>query len=146
MLEMLMVVAIIGIIMAIVTPQFSKIKENQVLKTASADVFSSINKAYSQTLASLNSSQYGVHFQSDKVIIFKGTSYVVNNANNETISIIAPATISSSLSLIAGGTVVSDLYFSRLSGVPNAIGTITVSTTSYSKIITILATGAFSIN
>ena len=60
----------LGIIFSIAIPQFSKTRENQVLKSAVNDILSSLNKAQSQTLASADSSSYGVHFQSDKVIIF----------------------------------------------------------------------------
>src|SRR3989344_9234934 len=93
-IEILVVIAVLGIIFAIALPQFSKMRENQVVKTAVSDTLSSINKARSQTLSSLNSSSYGVHFQSDRVIIFTGQSYSEGAAGNETINIVTPATIS----------------------------------------------------
>ncbi len=144
LVESLVVISIIGILAAIVSPQFAKIKENQVLKNAGSYILATLNKAHSQTLASLNSSEYGVHFQSDKVVIFRGTIYIPNDVNNESIDLITPAIISN---VILGGvsSTTGDVYFSRLSGVPNKIGTITISTTSYSKIITISAAGGFSI-
>jgi Tfp pilus assembly protein FimT len=144
-LELLVIVATIGIIFLIVTPQFSKIRENQVLKTAVGDIMSSLNKAQSQTFASVNSSSYGVHFQSDKVIIFKGITFSAGDSNNETINIITPATVSNvTLDGVSGTS--GDIYFSRLVGAPNKTGTITVSTSSLSKIITISATGSVSSN
>lgn len=138
--ELLIILAALGILIVVVIPQFSKMRENQVLKSAVGDVLSSLNKARSQTLASLNSSQYGVHFQSDKVIIFTGTVFNANNVSNETINIVTPATISN-VALGAGSPDSGDIYFSRLSGSPSATGTITISTTNYNKIITISATG-----
>ena len=105
-----------------------------MLKSATSDIISSLNRARSQTLASLNSSSYGVHFQSDKGIIFN-----IDDLNNETIDIITPA-------IISNGTLTLPVtvYFNRLSGTPSVTGTVTVSNTSYSKIITISATGSFS--
>jgi hypothetical protein len=41
---------------------------------------------------------------------------------------------------------VFDLYFNRLSGAPNVSGIITVSTSSFSKFITIYATGSVNVN
>jgi prepilin-type N-terminal cleavage/methylation domain-containing protein len=144
-LELLVVIAVLGVIFAIVIPQFSKIKELQTLKNATGDILSSFNKAQSQTLASLNSSSYGVHFQSDKVIIFKGAVFSVDDTNNETIDILTPATISSvTLAGVSSGS--GDIYFNRLSGAPNITGTVTVSTSNYSRIITISTTGAASSN
>lgn len=144
-LEILIVLAILAGMFAIVIPQFSKIRENQVLKNAVGEVISSLNKAQSQTLASLNSSSYGVHFQSDKIIIFKGTVFSVGDINNQTINITTPASISNVTLALASGSS-GDLYFNRLSGTPNKTGTVTVSTSSFSKIITISVTGMASIN
>ena len=143
--ELLIVIVVLGIIFSIVFPQFSKIRENQVLKNGVADVLSSINKARSQTLSSLNSSEYGVRFESDKVIIFKGKVFSDVDPTNEIINITMPANITNTtLGGISG--ISGDMYFNRLSGTPSADGAITLSTTNYSKIITIWATGVASVD
>ena len=144
-LEVIITIAIIGIIVAVVLPQFSKMKQLQALKNAGEDVISSFNKAKAQTLASLNSSEYGVHFQSDRIIIFKGSVFNAGDSNNETISIILPAMISNIA--LTGGAV--DCYFERLSGMPSKTGSVTVSIPSdanLNKIITVSATGSISMN
>ncbi|KKT01029.1 MAG: hypothetical protein UV76_C0003G0005 [Candidatus Nomurabacteria bacterium GW2011_GWA2_43_15] len=143
--ELLVVIAVLGIIFSIVLPQFSKTREMQTQKSAVGDVLSVLERARSQTLASVDSSEYGVRFQSDRVIIFKGKIFSVDDVNNQTINITAPANISNvTLGGISGDS--GDMYFNRLSGMPSKTGTVTVSTTSYSKIITISATGASSVN
>ena len=144
-IEALVVIAIIGILVAIVIPQFAKTRENQVLKSAVSDMLSSFSKARSETLSSLNSSEYGVRFESDKVIIFKGKVFSSGAADNETISITTPATIAN-VTLGGVSAVSGDMYFSRLSGSPSKTGTVTISTASLSKIITISATGVASVN
>ena len=144
-IELLVVIAVLGIIFSIVLPQFSKIKENQVLKNGVEDIISSVNKARGQTLASLNSFSYGVHFEFDKVIIFKGTVFSDVDEENETINIITPASITNVTLGGASGTS-GNIFFNRLSGAPSTTGTITISTTSYSKIITISATGVASVD
>jgi prepilin-type N-terminal cleavage/methylation domain-containing protein len=144
-IELLVVIAVLGVIFSIAIPQFSKIRENQVLKSAVGDIISSLNKARSQTLASINSSSYGVRFQSGKVIIFKGTAFSPSTSGNETIDIITPASITN---VVLGCTpsIPCDIYFNRLSGTPSKTGTITISTSSFSKVITISATGSASMN
>jgi Tfp pilus assembly protein FimT len=141
----LVVIAVLGLIIAVFIPQFTKSRELQVLKSGVGDSLSSIDKARSETLSSLNSSSYGVHFQSDKVIIFKGTIFSADDANNETINIITPASISN-VTLGGVSSTSGNIYFNRLSGMPSTTGTVTVSTTSYSRIITISATGIASSN
>jgi Tfp pilus assembly protein FimT len=140
--ELLVVVAVIGFFALIILPKFSQIRENSVLKSAIDDVLSSIDKAKNETLSSLNSSEYGVHFQSYQVIIFKGKVFSAGASDNESISITTPASISS-ISLTGG---VSDMYFNRLYNAPSVTGTITISTPSFSKIITIYPTGVVSSN
>ena len=144
-LEMLFVVSILGILFAIVLPQFSKMKENQVMKNATGEIISALHNAQSQSLASVDSVEYGVHFQSDKVIIFKGKIFSAEAEDNKIVNIILPASISD-VTLNGASSTTGDIYFERLSGVPDKIGTITVSTSSMSKIITISATGAVSLN
>ena len=138
--EVLIIFAIIGLLVLIVLPQFSKIRENQTLKSGAEDVLSAISKARSQTLASVNSSEYGVHFQSNRVIIFKGTVFSAMAGDNEIIDIAAPVTISD-VTLLGVSETSGDVYFNRLSGAPSKNGTITLSTPSISKVITISATG-----
>lgn len=144
-LEILLVLSVLGVIFLIVIPHFSTIREMQVLKSGTEDILSSINKARGYTLSSLNSSEYGVHFQSDKVIIFKGKVFSDVAGDNENISLTDPAVISD---VTLGGVPASagDFYFNRLSGAPSATGTITISSPSFSKVITISATGSASSN
>lgn len=144
-IELLVVLAVLGIIISVVIPQFSKTRENQVLKSGVQDILSSIDKARSQTLASLNSSEYGVYFEPDQIVIFKSNAFNPDAEDNEIINIVTPANISNvTLNLVSGTT--GEIYFNRLSGSPSKTGTITISTTNYSKIITISATGVASVN
>ncbi|MFZ2072187.1 MAG: hypothetical protein WAV10_00685 [Minisyncoccia bacterium] len=140
--EILFVIGIILIIFMIVIPSFGELRQKQMLKTASEDISSSLDKARGNAFASVGSSEYGVHFESDKIVIFKGTVYSNIDPNNEIINIISPANISN-INLSGGG---SEIYFNKLSGVSNKTGTITVSVSSFSKIITISTTGASSVN
>jgi Tfp pilus assembly protein FimT len=143
--EILVVVAGIILLVVVVTPSFLKIRENQTMSSAVADVLSAIDKARGNSLASFSSSEYGVHFQSDKVIIFKGKIFSANDVNNESIDITSPASISNvTLGGVSGST--GDVYFNRIYGIPSTTGTVTISTSSYSKIITISQTGNSSKN
>lgn len=145
LIEILVIFAGLGLLVAIVMPQFYNIRKNQVLKSAVGDVLSTVNKARSRTLASMNSSTYGVHFQSDKVIIFKGTIFSALDVNNETINIFSPASITN-VTLGGVSDVVGDLYFNRVFGTPSTTGTVTISTGSSSKTLTINQSGNISSN
>jgi prepilin-type N-terminal cleavage/methylation domain-containing protein len=143
--EVLIVLSVIGVMLLIVLPQFTKLRANQVLKTAVADTLSVLNKARANTLASVNSSEYGVHFQDDKVIIFTGTVYTVGGVGNEETNIVSPASITNVTLNGASGSS-GEMYFNRLSGAPSKTGTITIANSYISRVITISATGLASSN
>jgi|GEM_PF-753430 len=145
-LEVILVTAVVVIMAAVAYTELTKIKQAQVLKNAVEDIVAAANKAKSETLASLESSEYGVQFTSSSVVIFKGQSYVdADHSFDEVLSIISPAGISN-INLSSGGT---DFYFERLSGMPSKTGTVTVSvagSASLTKTITVSATGSLSVN
>ena len=141
--EVLIAIAILGILVVMVLPGFAKIRKIQVLKSTTEDVVSVLGEARSETLSSLNSSSYGVHFQTDKVILFQGTTFSSGATGNKITKIISPATISS-INLNNSGV---DVYFNRLSGLPSTTGIITVNISgATTKIITISAMGPSSVN
>ena len=143
--ELLVAIAILGIILAVVLTPFSKSRERATLDSAVVDILTGISQARSKTLASMDSSSYGVHFASNEVIIFKGTSFSSGDPDNDTISITQPAAVSD-VTLDGESGSSGEFYFSRLSGSPSASGTVTVSSPSYSKTITITATGSASVD
>jgi Tfp pilus assembly protein FimT len=143
--EILVTIAIIGVIATFAIPEYSKMKKNETLKTATSDIVSTLNKARSQTLDSLDSSEYGVHFETDKVTVFKGTVFSATDSKNQIIEIISPVVISN-ISLMNGA---SDIYFNRLTGVPNITGSIIISIPSdqnLKRIINISSTGSIGVN
>lgn len=143
--EILIIISVLVILTVVALPQFYKMRENQVFKNTIADVTSTLHSAQYQSLASKESSEYGVYFQSDKIILFKGNVFVLGSVDNRTINIVSPANISNvTLAGVSANT--GELYFKRLLGVPSKTGTITISTNSLSKIITISGTGAISVN
>jgi type II secretory pathway pseudopilin PulG len=140
-IEIMIGLVVLGILFAVILPDLSKNRNDQSLKSGIQNILSALDKAKSQTLASLNSSEYGVHFQTDKVVIFKGQTFSSGTATNEDVEI-SPAEISTIF--LTGGA--ADVYFTRLTGAPSATGTVTVTAGSTTKIITIYATGSFSSN
>lgn len=143
LIEIVVVLAVLGLMLAVVIPQFGESRENQVLKSAVGDILSNLSLARAQTLASLDSSAYGVHFESGKVIIFKGTSFVANDPGNQEVPILSPASITNvTLNGISGNS--GEMYFKRLTGNPSKSGTVIVASPNFSRTITISATGAVS--
>lgn len=139
-LEVIIVIVILVLLISVTLAKFKDLRESQALQVATTEIVSVLKKANSQTLASIDSSEYGVHFSTNAVIIFKGTSYP--SGSDETTAIDDPAYISA-ITLAGGG---DDVYFNRLSGVPSTTGTVTVAVSGATKTITIGATGIISVD
>jgi hypothetical protein len=101
-------------------------------------VASYIEKARTEAINSVNSLEHGVKFETNKITVFKNTSYSVSNT--EIVYDIPGKSEISAINLTGGAT---SIYFNKLTGTPNVTGTVTVSLTdgSSSRVITIYATG-----
>jgi hypothetical protein len=109
------------------------------VQAGAEQVLSTLAAAREKTLAGINNSQYGVHFQSDRLILFRGASYPGTTV--QTIDLDSTITIPT-ITLAGGGT---NVIFNRLTGATAQTGTIVVrlaSDATQSIIITIAATGA----
>lgn len=144
LLEVIMVIAIIGILSVIVIRPFTAEKRATDLRGVTLDAMSLIRQSQSKTLFSENSSAYGVHLQSDKLVLFTGTSYNSNAVDN--INLTLPTNFSiGSVSLNGGG---SEILFSRLTGETTNYGTFNISYSSGTPnaTITVSQTGLTSSN
>ncbi len=140
MTETIIIVAVSIILFAIIVSAFSGFNKNQSLNSTSSEVVSVLNEARALTLASLDNKAYGVHFQSDKVIFFKGSVFSSSDPDNKITTISSKISISN-ISLNGGG---DDIIFQRLTGKTDQDGTITlslVSDPSKSKTITVGVSG-----
>jgi prepilin-type N-terminal cleavage/methylation domain-containing protein len=140
LIEILIVLALMVILISIGYATFRNIKNLQVLNSTMSDVVSAVHKAKALSLASLDSSVWGVHFESDKVIIFKSQTYNSQSPDNEVLEIIHPAEISN----IGLGGGVDDVYFERITGMPSTTGRIDITVSSLSKSFRIDAFGQIS--
>jgi prepilin-type N-terminal cleavage/methylation domain-containing protein len=148
MIELLMVIAIIGIISLLSVPKLSDFKKEQSLKNTTGDIMALLNKAKSDSLSSLNSNNYSIHFESDRMIYFVGDTYSSSDSSNEVIYFEPQVSIPSTggINLNGGG---DNVIFSKLAGNVIGYGTIVIQITSdptRQKIVTIEKTGAISSN
>ncbi|MDD5050302.1 MAG: prepilin-type N-terminal cleavage/methylation domain-containing protein [Candidatus Pacebacteria bacterium] len=138
-LELLAVIAILGIIVTLTYTSFASLRRGKNLDTETLSVLSLLEKARADTLGAKGASQYGVHFETTKAVFFSGGTYVSGNASNITM-ILNPLIQISSINLTGGG---AEVIFDRLSGKTEEAGTLTLSlvSASSSKTIAIGATG-----
>lgn len=147
LIEIIVVIAIITIIISIVMPNFSQFKRQQALQTTKEDIISLLNEARNTTISSKNSTTYGIHFQSDRAILFAGSSFA-DLPDNKQINFDSIVTIPNSggINLSGGGV---DVIFKRITGDTINNGTIVIQLTSdptRQKVISINSLGVISSN
>lgn len=139
LLEIALIVGLILAVLAIVFSGLASFRRISLLNSAGEQVASALHEAHSRTLSSREASQYGVHFAQDRVILFKGASFISGDpANSETLM---PAGMDISAITFNGGGV--DVIFDRLTGATSQYGSVTLRYGVFPRTLTvsILATG-----
>jgi Tfp pilus assembly protein FimT len=132
--ELLISVAIAGILIGISVAAFVNLSNTDQILGASQEILSELRQARSQAVESLADSAYGVHFTSSSVTLFAGTTYQSGAAGNAVLPLPSNITISASP---------TDFVFSKISGTTTS-GTIQAyisSNSSYAKTISVQSTG-----
>ena len=140
LIEILIVISIFAALAVIGITSLSSFRDTVELNALTEDSASLLIDARSRTLSSKEQSQYGVHFESDKMILFQGASFSSSDPLNEETAI--PSSVEIVDILLTGGGV--DIIFERLTGETMQNGTITVrlkSDISRTRTITIISTG-----
>lgn len=139
-LELLLSFAIIAIIATILFSAFAVFRQSNDLQSAGETIIGILRDARSRAIGSQEKKTYGVHFETAKTVLFKGSVYSASDPDNETY--LLPQTVELSAISLTGGA--SDTVFSILGGTTTASGTITLSSkrdASKTRTITIFSTG-----
>lgn len=140
LIEILLALGILAIISTLGVMSLSNVNKDKALVVETERVLSLIAKARSFTLSAKEGSAYGVHFETQKAVLFRGVTYTANATTNEIQTVNAEVKISA-ISLAGGGT---EVLFSKLTGATTQTGTITLSSvrnSSQTKTVTIVGTG-----
>lgn len=142
-LELLIVIAIIGVLMAVVVPSFMTFRRNSLLNTDTMNLVTLINRARLSSVSSKNDNQYGIHLEAGKAVLFAGPTYSAGASTNETHTFDAALTLSSIV--VNGGG--SDVLFEKVTGATsqNATTTLLVTGTTSSTTVLVYPTGVATI-
>lgn len=142
LIEILIVLAIIGLLITVVALPLNQFRNNQTLQNSTNSTIAVLNDARAKTLAGLDDSNYSIAIFSDKLVLFKGQTYSATDSTNE--NYFFDPGITASWSLIGGSNVIS---FDRLEGSTSQPGTITIQLSSGpTRVVTISSTGTVSRN
>lgn len=139
-IELLIVIFILGMLAALVIASLSVFNRSQTVDGVAKAIDAMINDARSRSVASVEDSSYGMYFDANSAVLFKGTSYDSNDPANEVYAL--PSTVAiNSINLTGGATA---LYFEKITGTASRSGSITFEHTqdaSQTRTIVISSTG-----
>ncbi len=140
LLQLMIGIVVIGILSGVVALNLGTFLGHQAIDNGVGDVTALLDEARSRTLAHESGSQYGVHLETTKAVLFSGTTYSSTAVDNRVVLIDRSAEITS-ISLTGGG---SDVIFDSLTGDTEEDGTFVVreaASTSGAKTVTITHAG-----
>ncbi len=120
-IELVIVLAILALIAVLSMATFQSVVRNSAGRVASQEIADALRDARSNTLAAKNDTVYGVRIASTSVTRFVGGTYTSGHASNTVYTYEAGAYATGTL--VIGPT---DIVFARLTGMPNATGSIFV--------------------
>ena len=122
MLELIIVVAIAGVLSAIVVNSFRTAQISKEQDGITQSLVASIEKQRADTQTGKGGSNYGVKFNTDSYVLYTGKTYNGTSPTNNTVTV--------NPSFVLSNTVVgtqSALFFSKLYGEASENATITIS-------------------
>lgn len=140
LIEVLIVVAIAVILFSVAVTPFFGLNSRQALLKESSNVVAILEHSRSMTLSSKGGEPHGVHLESDRVVLFTGDAYVLDDPDNISIRLNSLVSISN-VSLTGGAT---DVVFELQTGETNVSGSVTLSlvaSSTQAKTININSTG-----
>ncbi len=142
LIELLIVVAIVAVLTVIGLARFGTFGQQVSLDTETQKIISTVQRARNQTLASEEESQWGVHFETNKYVLFKGATYDSIGSENKEYDL--GSTEISVINITSG----DDVVFTRVRGNTSNDGNIVVrlvADTSKTKTIVINSLGQVSL-
>jgi Tfp pilus assembly protein FimT len=122
LIETILALAFITLITGFVVISFGKVNANEALDKSADLVVSVLNEARFMTLSSVNDARYGVHFDSNQVVLFQGPTYNPSASSNVPTLLNAQVGIQN-VSLSGGG---SEVVFNRLTGETSQTGSLQI--------------------
>lgn len=139
LIELIIVVSILSVLALLAFIGIATLRENIDLESVGQNVLSTLRFAQTKTVASESDTVYGIHFETDRYVLFEGASYSAGAASNEVH--VLPTTLEFASWSIGGG---SEVIFARVTGATSQTGTIVLQVegdSTRSRTIAVLASG-----
>jgi Tfp pilus assembly protein FimT len=122
LVEVLTIVGILIVLIVISVPALRFFQKESDLNNSTEEILNTLRLAQNKTIASEGASQYGVHFETGKYVLFKGTTYDPLATDNDVHSL--PQSLEIYEINLAGGG--SEIVFERVTGTTSQFGNVSL--------------------
>lgn len=133
-LELTISVGILAILLVLIIPSFMDFRRKSILNTETQNIITLVNKARLYSMSSMEDTQYGIHFETGKAVLFQGDTYSAGAGTNEEL-VLNPALTFSSVVVNGGG---AEVVFQKVTGATNQNATTTLLVTGSTASTTIV--------
>lgn len=126
LVEMIVAVAIVSLLSVFFLFSYTSNRRQTELDNNSSQIVSILSNAKQKTIASENSSSWGVHFEESNYTLFQGNDYITG-INKTTYN------LTRGITLVHNFSLGSDIIFTKITGYPNQTGSITLYLSGTSK-------------
>lgn len=144
LIEILVSVAILLILLVLSITSFTTLRRQVEIDSSGQNILSVLRLARSRTLGSEAESTYGVHFETDKYVFFKGNTYTAGASDNKEYTLTDSEIYE--INLNGGG---SEVVFNRIRGTTSQFGNVKIRLTNQTtkiNTININSSGQVSLN
>jgi prepilin-type N-terminal cleavage/methylation domain-containing protein len=134
--ELLVVIALMLIVAGFLLVGIRNYASYQQYNQAASEVKFNLNQTRVRARSAVSDESHGIKFEADRMTQFIGDAYLASDPDNE-LTVYQLVTIQTDLT---GG--VDEIVFNKLTGLPSATGTVTVSGTAFSASTTIQITNS----
>ncbi len=125
LVEMILALAMLFVLFAIASPFYQKYQSKNDLDLAVISVAQNLRRAQTLSQAVDANSAWGLYLQGGSITVFRGVSYVARNSSFDERIIMPDVVVPSGL---------SEIVFTKFTGLPVSIGTITLTNTSINEV------------
>lgn len=140
LIELLVVIAVSIALLIVIFSGLSSFRSTTDLNRTLDGVLAELREARQRSIESQDQTQWGVHFESGRAVLFSGSAYISGAATNS--PFVLPATVTVSAVAFTGG--VTDVVFSRIVGESSVSGTVTIALTrdaSVTRVVIVHSSG-----
>lgn len=123
LLEILLVIGVVVILAGISMPIYQSFQVKADLGASAQSLVQNLRQAWIFSKAMKNDSSWGIYLETGKIVLFKGSSYASRDSSFDEETV-----ISDSISLSG----MNEIVFSKLSGLPQTTGSMTLTSSDNS--------------